>query len=331
MKNKEAIELCLQENELVCPEVLDLFSILNKIAKSYLNATVHFFEDEKEIHYPHMDIKESINLVREFLGSIDQKYLVIFNKSLNDGTFELFLPEDDLVERPEYPVTFPKPDVSINIPVQYNYDDGVSLVHEFFHFINDTEDLIGVRDIFTEMISIYYEIRYCQFLNKKGYNSLYLYNEIYDRIDNSLNSAYSVCYTSSVFDIYHNTGDITKENINFIDDYRNLYNNNIDNIINFYNSDEFNKDIDSFREAISYTVGTLLTFFALKNTKIYDVKIKYLNNNINNLSIDDILTVLDTKFEEHPIWIEECVKNLKKALGEINEQNYSNSGTHRSR
>lgn len=331
MDNRENIENYLEQNELVCPEVLDLFSIFNKIAKDYLTSSVEFFETEIELKYDRMDIKETIDLVSEYLESIDKKYLTLFHKYLNDGTFDLFLPEDDLYERSKSPVTLPKPEANISIPIQYNYDDGGAIVHEFFHYLNDTEDLVGVRDIFTEMISIYYEIRYYQFLNEKGYSNLCYYYEVYSRIDNSLDCAYNLCYNSAAFDIYHNTGDITKENIAFINKYRNLYSKNVDNIINFYNSEEFEENIDFFRESISYTIGTLLTFFALKIPKVYDIKMKYINENINDLSINDVLNILDTKFEEYPIWIEDCVRNLMKALGEIDEQDYSNSRTNRSR
>ena len=331
MDNRKNIEYYLEENELVCPEVLDLFSTLNEVARNYLIAVINFFKDEIKLNYDEIDIKETINLVREFLGGIDQEYLNKFNKYLSDGTFDLFLPEDDLYKRSKCPVTFPKYDKNINIPVRYNYDDGGALIHEFFHYLNDTDELVGVRDIFTEMISIYYEIRFYQFLNKKGYNIINFYYEIYDRIYNSLDSAQNLCFTSSTFDIYNNIGDITEEDINFIDKYRNLYTSNTNKIIKFYNSKEFKEIIDSFRESTSYTIGTLLTFFSLRNPKVYDIKMKYINENINELSIEQVLNKLDTKFEDYPIWIEECVRNLKKAFGEINEQNYSDSRTNRSR
>ena len=69
----------------------------------------------------------------------------------------MFLPEDDLVERPEEPITTPKPQSNINIPINYTIEDGAIIIHEFFHFLNETEEFSGIRDIFTEMISIYFE------------------------------------------------------------------------------------------------------------------------------------------------------------------------------
>lgn len=330
--NKQGIELDLQEIEELCPELLNLFHYFYEISNEYLESVEDLLPEEHlEIEYSKMDIKESISFVKEFLSTIDKKYLDIFDKSLNDGTFELFLPEDDLVDRPDYPITTPMPQASINIPVSNTIEDGVIIIHEFFHYLNDSEDIIRVRDIFTEMISIYFELRYYQFLINKGYDDIALNNEIYDRIDNSFDSANTLCFSSSSLDIYNNTGNINRKNIRFIDKYRNLYENHIKNINEFKDDDEFVDIINEFRENLSYVIGTLLAFFALREPKVYDVKIKYINDNINTMKIEELLKVLDTKITDYPIWIEECVKNLEKALGEINEEDNLYSGSHRSR
>ena len=331
MENRETIELCLEENEFFCPEVMNFFYFFVFIGNAYLNATEDFLDERLELKFDEMDIKETLNLVREFLANVDKKYLEVFDRSLSDGTFDLFLPEDDLVERPNEPVTTPKPQANINVPITYTIEDGAIIIHEFFHFLNDTDDLVGVREIFTEMISIYYEFRYYQFLLEKGYNSKIFYKEIYKRIDSTFCSAEKLCFTASVLDIYHNTGDINEQNIEFLDSYRNLYKSNMDSIIDYYQGENFEEEICRFRQNVSYVIGTLLTFFALKNPEIYDIKMKYINEKINELLIEDVLNILDTKLYKCPIWIEECVRNLKKALGEINEQDYSNSRTDRSR
>lgn len=331
MGNKEAIELCLEENEFFCPEVLDLFYIFSKLSNEYLTTAQNYFDEDIEIEYEEMHINETISLVREFLNNIDKKYLDIFNKSLNDGTFDMFLPEDDLVERPEEPITTPKPQSNINIPINYTIEDGAIIIHEFFHFLNETEEFSGIRDIFTEMISIYFEFRYYEFLIQKGYSSDVFYKNVYETIDNSLNCAYNLCSTSSILDIYHNTGDITLENIKLLDKNRNLYKENADSLIEYYNSEDFDEDILEFRIDVSYVVGTLLTFFALKHPKIYDIKMKHINENVNNISLKDILKILDTKIEDYNVWIKDSIKNLEKAQGEIYEQNYMYSRTYRSR
>ena len=37
---------------------------------------------------------------------------------------------------------------------------------------NDSENFVGTREVYTEMISIYFELRYYQFLAQKGYEEL---------------------------------------------------------------------------------------------------------------------------------------------------------------
>ena len=71
MGNKEAIELCLEENEFFCPEVLDLFYIFSKLSNEYLTTAQNYFDEDIEIEYEEMHINETISLVREFLNNID--------------------------------------------------------------------------------------------------------------------------------------------------------------------------------------------------------------------------------------------------------------------
>lgn len=341
--NKIGIEENLLQIEELCPDLLNLFDIIYQISYSFLDAVGELLPEEPiEIEHHKMPIKNTIDLVREFLNIIDKKYLDIFDKSLNDGTFELFYEEDDLKERPNYPITTPVPYTSIYIPVKNTFEDGAVIVHEFFHYLNDSEDIIAVRDIFTEMISIYYELRYYQFLSTKGYVLNEYYNEIYDRINNSFDSANTLCFSSSALDIYDKTGNIDRKNIKFINEIRKtrkkntrenrvLYKKDIGQIINFSRDNEFVDIIGEFREDLSYVLGTLLAFYSLNEPTLYDVKMKYINDNINNFSIEDVLNILDTKITDYPVWVEESAKNLKKALGVINEEDNMYSGSYRSR
>ena len=331
MKNKELVELLLKHYEKKCPEVLDFFYIFSKLSCEYFTMGEICFDEDIEIEYEKMDIKETISLVRKFLNSVDKKYLEIFNNCLNDGTFDMFLPEDDLVKRPKDPIITPKPQANINIPINYTIQDGTVIVHEFFHYLNDTEEYNVIREIFTEMISIYFEFRYYQFLIQKGYNEEIFYKNIYERTDNSLYCTYNLCATASILDVYHNTGDITSENIEFLEEKRNFYELKMEDIIKYYNEENFDENIIEFHDDIGYVIGTLLTFFALKQPKIYDIKMKYLNENINNLSFDEVLNVLNTKMDDYNIWIKENIEYLEKAQGEIYEQNNMYSGANRSR
>lgn len=297
-KNKETIESILKYYEGIESELLDLFNTFATMAADFIYE-LYKIVSEEEFVYKKMDIRDSIKLVREFLKDIDSNYLNIFDKSLSDGTFELFLPEDDLVKRPDEPITFPKPGATIYIPVQNNATDGSIIVHEFFHYLNDDNELIINRDIFTEMISIYFELRYCQYLDLKKINCNAFNKEVCERLDNSLIASDNLCFTSSALDIYHNTA--------------------------------FSEGISDFESDVSYVIGTLLAFYALKEPRVNDIKMKYINDNINSMQIEDVFNILDTSIEEYPKWIEACKEILKKAKSESYEESYSYSRTNRSR
>ena len=332
MENRKAIIKELKIDEKICPEILDMFEIIGCMSNDYLINMEELLQDDFESpYYENMDIRTSLNLIREFLTRLDIKYLEVFEKSLIDGTFDLHLPEDDLTKRPTGPEASPKPNASISIPIEYTIQDGATIIHEFFHYLNDNNNLDGTREIYTEMISIYFELRYYKFLIKKGYNNLYFYNEVFERINSTCDSAYNLCYTNSILDIYHNTGDINKSNIMFLDKYRDLYKGNVKNMIEFYNDDKFENYIKYFKIDVSYVMGTLLAFMALKIPKLYDIKMKYINDNIDTLSINDVLNILDVNIEEYPIWIDRCVKYLKKAIGVVYEESDMYSGTYGSR
>lgn len=332
LEQKELIEECLRDYESVSPNLKHLYSVFADISNMYVDKMKDLlFEENPIIQYEEMHISDNIKLVREFLSNIDKQYLRDFDSALNDGTFDLFLPEDDLIERPEYPITTTKPQASISIPITNTIEDALIIIHEFFHFNNDNENLITIREIFTEMISIYYELRYCLFLIEKGYSNISLNNYIYSRINNTFDSANNLYFSSSVFDIYHYTGDINKNNIKFLSKYRNTYKQNISDLKNIIYDEDFEEIITSFIDDIGYVLGTLLTFVSIKQPEIYDLKMKYINDNINNIKIEDLLKILEVKIEDYEEWIHTCAEYLIGSLERLYEEDYSDSRSYRSR
>lgn len=336
MNNKEVLNKYLKMTDSICAEVTDLFHVFLFIASDYIYMVENYNEklEENDVfisNRDHLDINITIDLVYKYLQSISKEYADTFVKLLDNGTFELFLKEDDLIKRPSDPITTPKPNSTIYIPVENTVEDGAVIVHELFHYFNDTEELIMEKDIFTEMISIYNELRYYQFINKLGYNNINFYKEVCSRISNSVIAANDLCYSVSILDIYHNTGDITKSNIKFIDKFRDIYKRNIKELFEYYNDLEFSDCIYNFTTDLSYVIGTVLAFYALKEPKLYDIKMKYLNENVNSLSLKQILLVLDTSFEEYISWIDDTEDMLMKAIGEVENENNMHSRSNRSR
>lgn len=326
--NNEELEYLLKENEFICQELPNLYGFFSKISDDYLYFIYEVLnEEEVSLNYDKMGIENTLSLVRKYLSNLDLNYLNLFDKLLIDGTFELFLKEDDLIKRPEKPIAMGKPNSIIYVPINYDVSDGAIIVHEFFHYLNDLEKYRGIRNIFTEMTSIYFELRFLQFLDEKNIGSNNFNKGVSERLYFTSGSAENLYYVGAIFDVYHNIGKVNKMNIKFIDEWRNIYLESIKDIVEFYHSEDFIEGIDSFRDDVSYLIGTLLSFHALKENKVSDIKMKYINDNMNDMSISDVLVTLETDFDEYLDWIKECVNNLKKAKGELDEKGYSYSRT----
>lgn len=326
--NKVTLEYLLQENEFICEDIVKSFWLYVQIADDYLYRIYNILsEKEFMMDYDKMEISDTISLVREFLLDLSPKYLQIFDKLLVDGTFELFLSEDNLIERPSEPVAMGKPNAIIYIPINYNLSDGAIIIHEFFHYLNNLEKYRSIRDIFTEMISIYFELRFLQFLDNNGISDNSFSKGICKRAYYTISSAENLFYTSSIFDIYYNTGEISKKSIKFIDKYRHLYSENMKNVFKFYISEDFSKNMNNFRDDMSYLIGTLLSFNALKEPKVSDIKMCYINDNMSDMNMGQVLDVLEISFDRYLDLIRDCQNILKKAKGELDEKGYSYSRT----
>ncbi len=272
--------------------------------------------------YEEMEIFETIKLVKEFLSEIDYNYLDKFNNALNDGTFDIFHIDNLNENRYQDPINIEQGEFKgINLPIYYKISDGASIVHEFFHYINNGKNSMS-KSVFTELISFYMELRYYLFLNKKGYSIKNYYKDIYEiLVDIIKNSANSVCYTGIILDTYHNTGCINKENIKFIDKNDEISNENIEDLIEFSESEDFLQDIYDFENFASYLLGGILAINLINEPILNDIKIKYINENFENLSINEIFDLLGFDINNPIPFIYNCRKIISKIEGVIYEDN----------
>lgn len=331
-KNEQYLISYLKNTEEVCPELLDLFYPITRLAMDYLYVFDEVFDDtEENLYFEQMDIKETINLVRKFLKSMDSKYLEMFNKCLIDGTFDVFYIEnlDEVPDRLDIPMSIEnQKHLNLNIPINYTIQDGALLVHEYFHFTNSEKS--GVRDIFTELISIYMELRYYQFLYKNGYSVDNYYKNLFFRLENTYLSSQDIAYSGSILDIYYNTQDVSFESIKFIDKFRDAYKDNIENLISFSLDKNLVDVVYDFHVDASYLLGGIIAINLLKNPEINDIKIKYINENIDKLSIKNIFNILEVNIDKYKELDDYCKEIYEKVEGVLDES-ISNSWSNRNR
>lgn len=332
MKKERVLKKYLKELKKLCPELIDLIYPITEIANEYLENFNEILNLETQFIFEEdISIEQNINLVREFLKQFDLEYLDKFNKSLHSGIFVMSDINNSDNEIEEAHALESEKNYSIVIPVKNKISDGADIIHEFFHYLNyDNNDNI-VRYIFSELISMYAELKYFKFLNEIGYSDIYYKKEIYDRLENTFGASLNCCLTGATLDIYNSTGDITKETVTKVNSYRKIYSNNIINIINFPKEDEFEQAIFDFDYDASYVLGGLLAIYLLREPLISDIKIKFLNENINKMSIENVLYLLDVKLNDYPVWIKYCLEKIKEIRGDLVEQINCNSRTNRSR
>ena len=332
MKKEDVLKNYINLLKELCPELIDLIYPITEIANEYLENFNEVFDLETEfIIDEDISINHNINLVREFLSKFDPRYLDKFNLSLESGIFDMYDINSGDREIKESIALENEQHYSIAIPLQNKISDGANIVHEFLHYLNYENNDNIVRYIFSELISVYTELKYLKFLSEKGYSDIYYKKEIYDRLENTFSASLNCGLTGATLDIYNNTGDITIETVTKVNDYRKIYSNNLENIINFPEEDEFEEAINDFDYDAGYVLGGLLAIYLLREPLLSDIKIKYLNENVNKMSIDNVLYLLDVKINEYPVWIKYCLENIKEIRGDLFEQINCNSRTDRSR
>lgn len=332
MKKEDVLKNYINLLKELCPELIDLIYPITEIANEYLETFNEVLDLETEfIIEEDISTDKNINLVREFLSKFDPKYLDKFNISLKSGIFDMY--DINSVDREiKEPIALENEQhYSIAIPLQNKISDGANIVHEFLHYLNYENNDNIVRYIFSELISVYTELKYLKFLSEKGYSDIYYKKEIYDRLENIFVASLNCGLTGATLDIYNNTGDITIESVTKVNDYRKIYSNNLMNIINFPEEDEFEQAINDFDYDAGYVLGGLLAIYLLREPLTSDIKIKYLNENINKMSIDNVLYLLDVKINEYPVWIKYCLEKTEEIRGDLVEQINCNSRTNRSR
>ena len=326
------IDNYLDETESFCPGLIDIIFDITLMANKYLNTFEYLLsEDLKDLDYMPMKIDETIYLVKKFLNNIDPSYEKMFDMTLIDGTFDIFHEDNIEGDRLDYPFCQESGRTAINLPLNSTIADGAVIVHEFMHYTNSIFKDIGARELFTELISIYWELRYYQFLSEAGYGDINFWNELYERLDNTFDAANNTVFAGSVLDIYNNTGGINKRDIKFIDKHRNLYRKNTNNIISFVSEDSFGDDIYDFHYDAGYLLGAVIAINLLKEPELNDIKIKYINENMGKLSINYIFKILDFDIKDSYKWIDNCQSIFENLEGVIYEDNNSNSRTYRSR
>ena len=150
-------------------------------------------------HKNNLTYEDVFNLARNEIEKFNPNYLENFDKLIDSGRLGLFKQEENItikesrdyeklseVENNEEETRntsicfYTEDDYFIDLARTYNYDDVLSLIHEFIHSTNLSKNMGEYRYILTEFFSIYFEMLSQKDLLENGINTSEL--DIFDRI-----------------------------------------------------------------------------------------------------------------------------------------------------
>lgn len=242
-----------------------------------------------------LTFEEVFLLAREIIASIDASYVKCFDNLIKSG--ELDFGYENEYDDSVFISIFKKGHIKkiININREFNYNDVVSLIHEFIHFTNSGFSV--VRHYFTEFLSIYFEFYTVDFLIKKGIDVSEI--DAFKRIKSTYYRMKRLTWYELPLLAYINFGNLSSDTYLLLKKYiLNIKKEAFENeckylyskLTQIAESEQEKICINSFDKGYylsrgfiindyRYILGTLLALYALKFCEF--TKIVYLNNHIN--------------------------------------------------
>ena len=246
-------------------------------------------------------------LAREIIETIDFNYLKDFDKLIETGELDFSYDKEYIGSYCHTLIKDGKLKIQlININRHFNYDDVVTLIHEFIHYTNTKKRTENVH-LFTEFLSIYFETYAIDYLLAKGINK----NEIdyLSRIKNTFRTAKNLYNYEIILLAFIKFGSIDENTIFYLREYlmnikpevfekecKNFYEvlTDIEKNKKLETEDDFEKVKELLIEPFitsdyRYVIGTLLAFNAYKHSNLKDVV--YLNNHIGEYDDKDFYDI----------------------------------------
>ncbi len=326
--------------------------ILNNMLYGKLND----IDLEHKFHKNNLTFEDVFELARSEIEKINPNYLEEFDRLIDSGCLEFFLHEQNMIikgnttyeklseiENNEEEIrndsvcSYNNGDYFIDLARTYNYNDVLTLIHEFIHSTNSSKNMGEYRYILTEFFSIYFEMLSQKELLENGINSSEL--DIFDRIKNTGKISKEITEYDLVFISYNLFGNIKENSYKDLKkyhivsstkkefecacvrllkyfDYQKIQYNNESKEFNLY---DYRKCISIlFSSGYRYLLGTLFSCYLLENGN--KDKIVWLNDHINdekmkNMNLIDVLKMIDIDLTD---------ENINEKLVESAQNYYEN-------
>lgn len=241
-------------------------------------------------------------LARKIIESINPTYLSDYDELIKTGKLD-FRYENECDES-----EFVHKNNLINIRREFNYNDVVTLVHEFIHYTNGKNEKSQNRYLLTEFLSIYFETYAIDYLMEQGVPENEI--DIFYRLRTTIKTSISLSKYEIIFLAYEKFGNINEETFKYLNKYflsieQQVFEIECRDLLEYINQkeEEYKSKLNNEKEFIfefcspffydyKYFLGTILAYYARKNCELDDIV--YLNDHINdddlgNLKISDLL------------------------------------------
>ena len=311
MSNDEYKKLNKYLNELsLYFQKKDIFYIdniveINKMSNLLYNKLLPLdLTDESKKNF--LTYEDVYNLAFEIIEHITPHYKEDFQNIIKSGIL-------DFGYNDEYKGSYfrhTKDHNEININRVFNYNDVISLIHEFIHYTSGKRINTINRNIISEFLAIYFEVVAMNYLMDKGISI--------QEIDYKKRLRGILEYTKFYLDVnkpitcFFKCGSVSKDNYEMCRDYKwinesddfdrdckrllnsfiKLENNYKNSVFSFeYNDESLRNSLSSgYSYLVKYILGISLTFYALKCCDIKDIIcLNSLINNFNRLNIKEVL------------------------------------------
>lgn len=303
--------------------------ILNNMLYGKLND----IDLEHKFHKNNLTFEDVFNVARNEIEKINSNYLKEFDKLIDSGRLGLFKQEENITikESDDYEKLsdienneeetrndsicfYTEDDYFIDLARIYNYDDVLSLIHEFIHSTNSSKNMGEYRYILTEFFSIYFEILSQKNLLENGINPSEL--NLFDRIKSTVMISKKIVKYDIVFMAYNLFGNLKEDSYEDLEKYhivsstKDDFENVCVNLLKYfdyqkivYNNENKKFNLYEYRKCISrlfssgyrYLYGTLFACYLLE--KRNKDKIVWLNDHINdekikNMNLTDVFKII---------------------------------------
>ena len=205
---------------------------------------------------------ETLDLVTKFLSNLGEDYLEYFKESFNNGYFDFHNSFDE----DEQNIKNQCNNKNYSVKFTGTINDSTCVIHEFFHSLNSSNS--KVAPVFSEVISIYMENKFLDFLIENGYSRTDVAKSRILRYIDFWNCHNELSIESDFLNLKNHLGYLDENSYSFINEHSkelNFYNMKKEDFLMYLNylnklmdNKKFNPDY-SFR----YFIGTAYSSYLL--------------------------------------------------------------------